>query len=162
MSLTEWVDLARSLGERKFVARHAGYFLLTTEDAVELTTMLQTRVTDGPNARRRLAGRNIEIRPVEHAATSPAGSPVTIGRSRTCDIVFRHPSVSKVHAHLVLLGKKLAVIDLSSRNGTTVNGRAIPPDRPERVDRQDRVQFGSVQTMVLDPSDLYDLLSKMP
>ncbi len=158
-SFAEWVEQARSLGERKFVARFVGFYLLSTEDNVELQTMLQTKVTEAPNPRRRLASRNFEIRNVIKAAEND--EPISVGRSRTCDIVFKHPSVSKVHAHLRPAGSGLSVVDLKSRNGTSVNGMAIAAEKPTPVDCQDRIQFGSVQTMVLDAGDLFDLVSRM-
>jgi hypothetical protein len=163
MSYPEWAELAKSLGQRKFVARfEGGFFLLSTDDTLELQTVLQTQSLAGPKAKGGLARRSFDVLAVAKSAENDDDTPITVGRTRTCDVAFKHPSVSKVHAHLVVHGKKLEVIDLGSRNGTLLNGNALEADKPSTVAVRDRIQFGSVQTMVLDAHELYDLLSMMP
>ena len=50
----------------------------------------------------------------------------SIGRARNCDIVLRHHSVSKLHAHLHANGGRIVrVTDYQSANGTSVNGKSI-------------------------------------
>src|SRR5581483_1359663 len=140
-----WIDLARTLGERGFVAKHPGWFLLVSREPGESPTLEQTRSATSSAA---MARRLIELRWV--------GSPdahkrrFTVGRSRTCDVAFGHASVSKLHAHFDLAGKKLTVTDEGSRNGTKINGEPIAASQPKPLKLRDRVQFGSVQALVLD------------
>ena len=162
MTYPEWAELAKSMGQRKFVARYEGFFLLSTDDTLELQTVMQTQSLSGPKAKGSLARRTFEVLPVARAADGDEDAPITIGRTRTCDVAFKHPSVSKVHAHLILRGNSLSVVDLQSRNGTLHNGNPVPADKPSKVAVRDRLQFGSVQTMVLDAHELYDLLAMMP
>ena len=49
----------------------------------------------------------------------------TVGRAATNSLVISAPDVSREHALLLRHGKTLAVLDLSSRNGTWVNGARI-------------------------------------
>lgn len=49
----------------------------------------------------------------------------TVGRAATNNLVISAPDVSREHALLRRQGKTLAVLDLSSRNGTWVNGARI-------------------------------------
>lgn len=48
-----------------------------------------------------------------------------IGRSRSSDIVVEDPSVSGRHARLAPGVEDFTIEDLSSSNGTTVNGRPV-------------------------------------
>jgi phosphatidylserine/phosphatidylglycerophosphate/cardiolipin synthase-like enzyme len=49
----------------------------------------------------------------------------TIGRSSQNDIVIAHPSVSRMHAKVVLNGEKPVLVDLDSQNGTFLNGAQV-------------------------------------
>ena len=50
---------------------------------------------------------------------------LTVGRSRTCEVPIKDPSVSRRHAELTPGGGKIVVRDLGSSNGTFVNGRRV-------------------------------------
>jgi pSer/pThr/pTyr-binding forkhead associated (FHA) protein len=53
------------------------------------------------------------------------GRPLLIGRSPRCDLVLDDPTVSRRHAELVPADDGWIVSDLSSTNGTRVNGWRI-------------------------------------
>ena len=53
------------------------------------------------------------------------GSPFVIGRANGLDLVLRSPMVSRRHVEIVDLGDKLQIADLSSRNGTFVDGQRV-------------------------------------
>jgi hypothetical protein len=157
-----WVELAQSLGECEFVARHPGFFLISTEEPVELSTLYDTQVVDfGSNAGRPLGRRRFDVRWIAKAPDSPYPDRVSVGRARNCDVNFRHPSVSKLHAHLRNEHGRLVVSDRRSRNGTRVNGKLVAPDESRPLAAHDKVQFGSVSTLVLDGHELFDLLSRL-
>jgi hypothetical protein len=158
-----WVELAESLGAQQFVERHPGHFLLSSEQAVEPSRVYTTATVDFGAKPVRLPGRrNFEVRWIAKAEDSPYPDRISVGRARNCDISFRHPSVSKLHAHFRVHGNQLTVTDLGSRNGTRINnGIAIAAHQPQPLTSHDRVQFGSVQTMVLDVRELFDLLSRI-
>jgi hypothetical protein len=78
--------------------------------------------------------------------------------------VVRHQANENgdVILYAVSAGAELTVTDLGSRNGTRINnGIAIAAHQPQPLTSHDRVQFGSVQTMVLDVRELFDLLSRI-
>jgi len=62
------------------------------------------------------------VLPLEWATT---GRPLTIGRSPSCDIALRDLTVSRRHALLRFRDGGWTVQDLGSKNGLTVNGRAV-------------------------------------
>jgi hypothetical protein len=54
-----------------------------------------------------------------------ATKPVVIGRLQECSIVVEDPNVSRRHAEVRRRGDGLVLTDLSSTNGTKVNGAAV-------------------------------------
>jgi DNA-binding winged helix-turn-helix (wHTH) protein len=71
----------------------------------------------------------------------------TVGRADTCDIVFQHKRVSRVHARIQVLDDTLIVEDANSKNGTTIDGVAV--DAPTPVHPGQTIAFGSVLAVVL-------------
>ena len=67
ISYPEWAELAKSLGQRKFVARYEGFFLLSTDDTLELQTVMQTQSLSGPKPKGSLSRQSFEVLPVAKA-----------------------------------------------------------------------------------------------
>jgi len=65
-----------------------------------------------------------------------------VGRSPSCDLVLKDPSVSGEHAVFAWDGEQWTVRDLSSRNGTRVLGRAVPAGESTPIALGDRFRFG--------------------
>ena len=78
---------------------------------------------------RRLRGLHVDIL-----------GPVVVGRSPNSDIVVDEPYVSSTHARFTIQGPALVVEDLSSTNGTMVNGHPIA--QPVTLRENDEVQVG--------------------
>ena len=75
------------------------------------------------------------------------------GRDPGADIVLDHPTVSRRHARFTVHGNDVDVEDLSSANGTFVNGRPLD-QRPYRLADGDQLRFGHLQVRVfLAPTD---------
>jgi phosphoserine phosphatase RsbU/P len=68
-----------------------------------------------------------------------------LGRDDGADYKLEHPTVSRKHAKLHINGDKLVLVDLSSANGTRVNGIKI--EGPTTLKEGDAVQFGKVSTL---------------
>jgi len=64
---------------------------------------------------------------------------LTIGRLDTCDIVLSDPGVSRKNSEVRREGDEWVVVDLSSTNGTIVNGQ---PVRRHRLSTGDRIEVG--------------------
>ncbi len=71
----------------------------------------------------------------------PASDDWVIGRSPDCDLVIGDPTVSRRHARVSGTGRRPAVSDLGSRNGTIVAGSAVTA--PTRVPLRATVRLGA-------------------
>jgi pSer/pThr/pTyr-binding forkhead associated (FHA) protein len=70
------------------------------------------------------------------------GTVRTIGRAPTADFIVDAPLVSRLHCRLTAYDDRVEVVDLTSTNGTRVNG-ALATKGDLRVG--DRVQVGRVE-----------------
>lgn len=82
----------------------------------------------------------------------------SIGRSADCDIVLDEETVSKRHARIDWLGDGAELEDLSSSNGTFVNGQRLKGR--SRLEDNDALSFGDVQVLFLHAETLRRLLQR--
>ena len=75
---------------------------------------------------------------------------VVVGRREDCDVVLADPTVSRVHAVVMLFGGQLVVLDRESTNGTRVNGRRVWGSTAVRPG--DRVSFGRSTFRLVPPT----------
>lgn len=74
---------------------------------------------------------------------------MSVGRTKENDLVIEDPSISKIHAALVLNPQKmLLVADTGSTNGTFINGERIAYGRAFPVNEGDKVKFGTVEVFL--------------
>jgi pSer/pThr/pTyr-binding forkhead associated (FHA) protein len=91
-------------------------------------------------------------------ATRPDGSGFLIGRSPAAEICLSDPSVSAEHARFYLDDEGAKMIDVGSKNGTTLNGRRVDPGEVPWLQPMDRLTFGRVQAFACDPRVLRGVL----
>lgn len=86
-------------------------------------------------------------------------TPVTVGRSRRCDVRVENDSVSKVHGSVVFdrTSGEYYIVDESSRNGTCINGETLTPGVPAAVWSGAYVSFGDAVFVFIDPPTLRKL-----
>ncbi|HVF55018.1 MAG TPA: FHA domain-containing protein [Pyrinomonadaceae bacterium] len=76
----------------------------------------------------------------------PGGRRLNVGRVADNDLFLNHPSVSKIHAALVMNREgTLLVADTGSTNGTYVNGRRISYGESRQLEDGDVVGFGDIE-----------------
>lgn len=68
-----------------------------------------------------------------------------VGRSKACDIVIKHGSVSKQHLRIDVKGDRVSVRDLLSSNGTFLNGEKV---QEGSIRPGDRLRLGKVDVSV--------------
>lgn len=65
-----------------------------------------------------------------------------IGRLKSSDIFLDHMAVSRVHAGINFLDSTYFLINLSTSNVMTLNGRLLPPQRSDVLSEGDIIQIG--------------------
>jgi DNA-binding NtrC family response regulator len=76
----------------------------------------------------------------------PSSGEVTIGRASSCDLVINHASVSRQHA--ILRTSPLEIIDVGSRNGTSVRGRRLERGIPTAITVGEAIQIGEASILI--------------
>ena len=72
----------------------------------------------------------------------------SVGRTKENDLSLEDPSVSKIHASLVLNSEKLLMVaDTGSTNGTFINEQRIAYGRAFPIGGGDRVKFGNIEVV---------------
>lgn len=163
---------AETVTREEFLARYPRLYLV----------VMQSRDEEAPIGFRTLVGRREELEAsaqpdephgsgglhavlvLEKASGNPYPHQISVGRARNCDVVVRHASVSKLHAHFLVPPKEevgsrgLQLVDRGSGNGTSVNGSKLVGDTPRTVAPGDVIRFGGVRCTLLPGDRLYDLL----
>jgi len=85
---------------------------------------------------------------------------ITVGRTGNNDVVIPDATISKFHAYFRTTERGLELVDAGSRNGTRVMGRALALKQPADVTVGSRVRFGSIDLIVRDASETWDLIRK--
>ncbi len=83
---------------------------------------------------------------------------IAIGRARNCDVVLRYPSVSKLHAQLLIGEQGWSVIDLSSANSTSLNGTRLVARKAHPIVLGDRLLLGEIELELVDAAAAYERL----
>ncbi|MCA1815681.1 MAG: FHA domain-containing protein [Acidobacteria bacterium] len=79
-------------------------------------------------------------------AFRPGGRRLGVGRATDADLYLNHPSVSKIHAALLMNREgTLMVSDTGSTNGTFINGRRISYGEARQIEDGDVVGFGDAE-----------------
>jgi pSer/pThr/pTyr-binding forkhead associated (FHA) protein len=88
--------------------------------------------------------------------------PCVVGRHPTCDLWLSDPMVSRRHCALWLRQGRVWVADLSSRNGTRVNGEPLETARP--LEDGDRLELGRLpfQVRLADSAQVAPTLRHSP
>lgn len=90
------------------------------------------------------------------AADQMSTERISLGRASNKDIVLRDASVSKFHAWFELFDDRdFGVADGGSTNLTRVNGTPLTPRQLVHVTPGDRLQFGSVTTVLCEAEALW-------
>jgi hypothetical protein len=182
---------ACTMGVEDFVAAHDGLYLLgfypqPDEDETESCILTShgrpwTAIPDRRVAKpaqetpeqeemRRLQG--IFLLRIGKSHRNPWRGRISVGRASNNDLVVRHPSVSKLHAHFVLESGRgeasggtatLQLADVGSSNGTCKNGHKLPPGELRAVTSGDVLHFGDVRCELWDASALHEQIrSRIP
>lgn len=158
-----WELVAERTSAKDFVDKYAFWFLELEEPVAESELAFRTE----------LAGRNAAalskgaargpavVVAITKSTRNPYADRISVGRARNSDIVLRHGSVSKLHAHFRYdEGGVLSLTDVGSHNGTKIDGAVLAPHRPQSVALGSEVLFGRVHARVLSSAMAYENLRR--
>ncbi len=167
---------AEHLDEAGFVQRHEGLYLLgqypaPEEDVWSFSTDIRSfdhaPGTPRPASQHSQAPLVRFVQRVEKTDRNTWKRRISVGRATNNDVIIRHDTVSKLHAHfhygtMVRLDQShnatLMLDDVGSANGTRVNDRPLSQDVPRPVYVNDRIAFGEIQCRLMDAAALYHAL----
>jgi hypothetical protein len=160
VDIAEFTELARLLSRDEFAEKFRGNYLVITDPGEE-EGPASFEIVDVAEVAHvmRPTRPGVEIIAIAKAASNPFQGRVSVGRTRNCDIVLRHSSVSKLHAHFrTRPDGQLELVDLDSQNGTRINGKQLQPHKPEIVASGAIVQIGRVMGRIADARVVWDLI----
>ncbi|MGH1340177.1 MAG: FHA domain-containing protein [Nannocystales bacterium] len=99
--------------------------------------------------------------PVTKNRNNPWPERISLGRARNCDLVLRHASVSKLHAHFFLERSKLYFADAKSTNGCKVNDRPLDPGERIRLSCGDLLCLGMIESTLYSPAGLFRFIEEV-
>lgn len=154
--LESFQPAVRSLSPAEFEDRHGAGFLLLSTAGLHVPSgpaMTEVRLDDEETGGECTADIAVLVYPLRRGGRS-VGHLITLGRASNNDVVIPDVSVSRFHAFVKApRGRPLQIQDAKSTNGTTVNGRSIPPQgRGPAVDLKsgDSVRLGQVEFTFVD------------
>ncbi len=120
--------------------------------------LLMTRAADAEQLRRE--AQAVRIAPLtKRPGSNSFTMMITIGRTDNNDIVLKHSMISKFHAYFRRMGEKWTFCDAGSRNGTTLDGRRLAPERSYPVKPGSQIQLGgTVLVEYIEPAALFQTL----
>ncbi len=79
--------------------------------------------------------------------------PAKLGRHPDCDVQVDSNMVSRFHAQLVSINNKVMLEDLSSGNGSFLNGRQLEKNKPLPLRHNDRIKLGPIKFRFEDDNE---------
>lgn len=159
-----WYQEAQQRSAAEFAARHPELFFVVGQlnsdpDKVDFRTCdSKSRFALLAEAAR-LEQDALGVIPIDKSPRNPYSDRISLGRARNCDVVIRHPSISKLHAHVrVHEDGSYTLVDLDSRNGTRIGERVLTPHMPEPLLPNSVVILGEVVLRVMNAERLREEL----
>jgi hypothetical protein len=164
MDIDALVKEAREMGRDAFLRNHPNLFLLSYQGEssrevgpAQFFTDVQSDVTPLGSWQGML-----QVLPIIKSPSNPYADRISIGRARNCDVVLRHPSVSKLHAHVRHEdGGGFTLHDAGSHNGTSVCGHAVARDGSAPIAAGDSIKLGALTLQVTDAAGLYNVVTRL-
>jgi hypothetical protein len=150
-----WEETADRMTAAQFAATHPYWFVSYDEPDEEGELGFRTELAGRPPDTKRLI-----FAPLTKSQRNPYLDRISVGRARNSDVVVRHASVSKLHAHFREADGALTLTDVGSHNGTRVDGRLLVAHRPQAVAAGSLVLFGRVEARILTATGAHELLRR--
>jgi pSer/pThr/pTyr-binding forkhead associated (FHA) protein len=169
--LHKLIGRTRQLDQVRFTRAYAGTYLLCTfpeesEDRYSFTTGVinpeeLARITQGKPDR---SLSNLTLEKIEKTERNDWKRHISVGRAPNNDLVIRHPSVSKLHAHIrhatyqgsgPANATPLLLEDVGSSNGTKIDGQPLDEGVAVIIRDFTHITFGEIAAEVLESRSLF-------
>ena len=106
-------------------------------------------------------GSDVAVVPVTKRMADAFQAFIWVGRESRCDVPLPFDSVSKLQAQFVKkTNGEYELIDAGSTNGTFVNGTRLERNKGVPIKSGQKVRFGKVEALFLNPEAFWDELAK--
>lgn len=130
-----------------------------TTDSWQFRTASMKTTVMPPGADGRGMSQEMNAWPLDKpAASRGVAGAILLGRATSNDLVLDHPSVSKLHARILVTADGLKVEDCGSSNGLQVGGKPQPPGIAVDLKTGVVVGLGSVHLTFFTPADLASVI----
>ncbi|MEO1550404.1 MAG: FHA domain-containing protein, partial [Pseudomonadota bacterium] len=68
-----------------------------------------------------------------------------LGRDASADVTIEGSKVSREHARLSLVDRKLTLTDLGSTNGTMIDGKRLAAHQPTQINSKSVIELGGIR-----------------
>lgn len=100
---------------------------------------------------------NAELLWLAKTDRNPFAGLVTIGRAGNNDVIFVHPTISKLHAIVHRDGSGWSIEDRGSTNGTFLDGVRLPANERRALNDGSQLRFGEgVSARFFEPESFWD------
>jgi len=124
----------------------------------------QDIITADPDAFDEEGDGGLAVRFVEKSDRNPYADRISLGRAASCDMVVRHPSVSKLHAHFLRADPSgssgWSVRDANSKNGVEVNKVRVRSTQGVPLRFGDTLKIGILEGRFVDGYGLYTIVRR--
>ncbi len=158
------LEEARRLTAPEFAEAHRELFLLVQRSILRSQANFETDVPTrrGSVLPPALGSTEISVLPIRKSLRSPYQDRISIGRARSCDVVIRDASISKLQAY-VFTGAdgSHSIVDVGSQNGTKIGSRLLVPQKPMPLKAGDIITLGAVVAATLDATSAHKALLRL-
>jgi hypothetical protein len=159
--MQEYIDLVMKMDRKAFCARVTVPLLVAEVRRKPLSFSEGSTdvAADGKSPHILHLGHMQQVFEIRQKKPDPEGQ-VTLGRSDECDLIVADETVSSKHAVIQRdqASGQYQIQDLSSRNGSRINGQPIEPGTQAQLTSGDNLQVGDAAFVFFRPEGLYDAL----
>ena len=171
-SLLDYMQTLKGLGAAEFVKEHNHPFLVENYLAPSSKIILGRVETISefdledivPAKEEKECMLQARVIPLQKREVSSSERMIFVGRSANNDIVLANKLVSKLHAYFCQIPGSgvVQLVDMSSTNGTFVNGTKLAPSVKSNLEDEDVISFGpETKLEFFTPAAFWQLLQKL-
>lgn len=171
-TLLDYLQTLKGLGAAQFVKTHNHPFLvenyLAPSSKIKLgrvETISEFDLEDiVPPREEKESILQARVIPLQKREVSSSERMIFVGRSANNDIVLANKMVSKLHAYFCQIPGSgvMQLVDMSSTNGTFVNGTKLAPSVKSNLEDTDMISFGpETKLEFFTPAAFCQLLQKL-